>query len=64
MLSHVPLAYPDDVRVSYAERIARIAQSPAAQAIAAAAPSLTRQQLDLARAAVASANLHVFPAAA
>lgn len=51
MLPHVSLACPDGATVSAAERIARIALSPAAQAVANAAPPLTRQQLGTARAA-------------
>lgn len=42
--------------MSPAERIARIAQSAAAQAAVDQAPPLTREQLDVARAACASAT--------
>ena len=41
---------------AYAERIARIAKSPAVQALVDTAPPLTRQQLDTVRAACASAT--------
>lgn len=41
---------------SQAERIARIAQSPAAQSLAGQAPSLTRRQLDAVRAACSPAT--------
>jgi hypothetical protein len=40
---------------TYAERIARIARSAAAQAVVDSAPPLTRQQLDTARAACSAA---------
>lgn len=40
---------------TYAERIARIAMSPAAQAVVNSAPPMTRPQLDITRAACSSA---------
>lgn len=44
---------------SYAQRIARIANSPAAQAVAGQAPPLTRQQTGTLRAAFAPLPLAV-----
>lgn len=41
---------------TYAERIARIAMSPAAQAVVDGAPPMTRPQLDIARAACSSSD--------
>lgn len=56
MLDASASACPDGPAVSQAERLARIANSPAAQAVVDQAPTLTRQQLDAARAACASAT--------
>ena len=56
MLDVSASACPDGQPVSYAQRIARGAQSPAMQALIAAAPRPTREQLDIARTACASAT--------